>query len=84
MPLGRGVAWLDTGTFDSLLSSSQFVQTLEQRQGLKIACLEEIALLKGFIDAKQLEWLIDGWGKNEYAAYLRRVLEEVARTQKKR
>jgi glucose-1-phosphate thymidylyltransferase len=84
MPLGRGVAWLDTGTFDSLLSSSQFVQTLEQRQGLKIACLEEIALLKGFIDAKQLERLIDGWGRNEYATYLRRVLEENAGMQKKR
>ncbi len=54
-PLGRGVAWLDVGTFDSLISSSQFVQTLEKRQGLKIACLEEIALLKGFIDAAQFE-----------------------------
>jgi glucose-1-phosphate thymidylyltransferase len=75
-PLGRGVAWLDTGTFDSLLSSSLFVQTLEQRQGLKIACLEEIALLKGFIDAAQLKRLIETWGKNEYAAYLRRVLQE--------
>src|SRR5207248_8476805 len=53
-PLGRGVAWLDTGTFDSLLSSALFVQTLEQRQGLKIACLEEIALLKGFIDVAQM------------------------------
>src|SRR5207245_566556 len=56
-PLGRGVAWLDAGTFDSLLSSSLFVQTLEQRQGQKIACLEEVALLKGFIDAAQFERL---------------------------
>ena len=76
VPLGRGVAWLDAGTFESLLSSSLFVQTLEQRQGLKIACLEEIALLKGFIDAAQLEQLIASWGKNEYAAYLRRILQE--------
>jgi glucose-1-phosphate thymidylyltransferase len=75
-PLGRGVAWLDTGTFDSLLSSSLFVQTLEQRQGLKIACLEEIAFLKGFIGAGQLERLAEASGKNEYGQYLRRVLAE--------
>ena len=59
-PLGRGVAWLDAGTYDSLLSSSQFVQTLEQRQGLKIACIEEIAFVKGFIDAGQFEKLAEG------------------------
>ena len=53
--MGRGIAWLDTGTYDSLLSSSQFVQTLEERQGLKVACIEEIAFAKGFIDAAQLE-----------------------------
>jgi glucose-1-phosphate thymidylyltransferase len=75
-PLGRGVAWLDTGTFDSLLSSSLFVQTLEQRQGLKIACIEEIALLKGFIDAAQLERLTEACGKSDYGLYLRRVLDE--------
>jgi glucose-1-phosphate thymidylyltransferase len=75
-PLGRGVAWLDTGTFDSLLSSSLFVQTLEQRQGLKIACIEEIALLKGFIDADQLERLTEACGKSDYGLYLRRVLDE--------
>ena len=75
-PLGRGVAWLDTGTFDSLVSSSLFVQTLEQRQGLKIACLEEIALHNGFINAAQLQKLIESWGQNEYASYLRRVLLE--------
>jgi glucose-1-phosphate thymidylyltransferase len=75
-PLGRGVAWLDTGTFDSLVSSSLFVQTLEQRQGLKIACLEEIALHNGFIDTAQLQKLIESWGQNEYASYLRRVLAE--------
>jgi glucose-1-phosphate thymidylyltransferase len=73
--LGRGVAWLDAGTYDSLLSSSQFVQTLEQRTGLKIACIEEIALAKGFIDVPQFTRLIDRAGKSDYAAYLRRVLE---------
>ena len=52
--MGRGIAWLDTGTYDSLLSSSQFVQTLEERQGLKVACIEEIAFAKKFIDANQL------------------------------
>jgi len=75
-PLGRGVAWLDAGTFDSLLSSSQFVQTLEQRQGLKIACLEEIALSKGFIDVAQFERLATESGNNDYGAYLKRVLAE--------
>jgi glucose-1-phosphate thymidylyltransferase len=75
-PLGRGVAWLDTGTHDALLSASLFVQTLEQRQGLKIACLEEIALLKGFIDAAQFERLAEGYGASAYARYLRRILAE--------
>ena len=75
-PLGRGIAWLDAGTHDALLSASLFVQTLEQRQGLKIACLEEIALLQGFIDAAQFERLIDAAGRTEYGDYLRRVLRE--------
>jgi glucose-1-phosphate thymidylyltransferase len=75
-PLGRGVAWLDLGTHDSLLAASLFVQTLEQRQGLKIACLEEIALLKGFIDAAQFERLAQAHGSSAYADYLRRVLNE--------
>lgn len=75
-PLGRGVAWLDTGTHDSLLASSLFVQTLEQRQGLKIACIEEVALLKGFIDADQFQKLIATCQATEYGAYLRRVLQE--------
>jgi len=74
--MGRGIAWLDTGTYDSLLSSSQFVQTLEERQGLKVACLEEIAFAKKFIDAKQLQALADQAGKSEYGEYLRRVLKE--------
>lgn len=76
IPLGRGVAWLDAGTYDSLLSSSQFVQTLEQRTGLKIACIEEIALGKGFIDDAGFERLIEKAGKSDYAAYLRAVLAE--------
>jgi glucose-1-phosphate thymidylyltransferase len=75
-PLGRGVAWLDTGTHDSLLTASQFVQTLELRQGLKIACLEEIALAKGFIDEAGFTKLIAGYGPSPYADYLRRVLRE--------
>ena len=76
IPLGRGVAWLDMGTHESLLSASLFVETLEQRQGLKIACLEEVAFLKGFIDAAQLERLAAGYGSGPYGRYLRRVLQE--------
>jgi glucose-1-phosphate thymidylyltransferase len=75
-PLGRGVAWLDAGTCDTLLSSSLFVQTLEQRQGLKIACIEEIAFVKGFISARQFAQLIEGCGKSDYGKYLQRVLDE--------
>ena len=75
-PMGRGIAWLDTGTYDSLLSSSQFVQTLEERQGLKVACIEEIAFAKGFIDATQLKKLADRAGKSDYGQYLLRVLRD--------
>ncbi|HZZ79686.1 MAG TPA: glucose-1-phosphate thymidylyltransferase RfbA [Gemmataceae bacterium] len=75
-PLGRGVVWLDAGTHDSLLKASQFVQTLEQRQGLKIACIEEIALVKGFIDVGQFESLLEQCAKTEYGAYLQKVLSE--------
>jgi glucose-1-phosphate thymidylyltransferase len=74
--MGRGIAWLDTGTYDSLLSSSIFVQTLEERQGLKVACVEEIAFAKRYIDAAGLEKLIAAAGKSEYATYLKRVLKE--------
>ena len=74
--LGRGVAWLDSGTYDSLLQASLFVQTVEQRQGLKIACLEEIAFLKGFIDAAQLARLADAQPKSPYGDYLRQVLHD--------
>jgi glucose-1-phosphate thymidylyltransferase len=76
--LGRGVAWLDAGTYDSLLSSSLFVQTLEQRTGLKIACIEEIALAKGFVDREQFGRLIERAGKSDYGNYLRMVLAEYA------
>lgn len=72
----RGVAWLDTGTFDSLISSSQFVQTIEQRQGLMVACIEEIAFVKGFINRKQLEKLAEQYSKSEYGAYLKRIANE--------
>lgn len=75
-PMGRGIAWLDTGTYDALLSSSQFVQTLEERQGLKVACIEEIALSQGFIDTAKFQLLVDKAGKSEYGNYLRRVLKE--------
>jgi glucose-1-phosphate thymidylyltransferase len=75
-PLGRGVAWLDAGTFDSLIASSLFVQTLEKRQGLKIACLEEIALFKGFIDVGQFCKLAEAFGPSEYGNYLKQVLAE--------
>jgi glucose-1-phosphate thymidylyltransferase len=70
------VAWLDSGTYDSLLSASQFVQTVEQRQGLKIACIEEIAYMKGFIDAGQLAQLAELYDKSQYGSYLRQVLKE--------
>jgi glucose-1-phosphate thymidylyltransferase len=74
--LGRGMAWLDTGTHDSLLEASLFIQTIEQRQGLKIACLEEIAYRQGYINAEQLEALAAKMGKSTYGQYLKRVIDE--------
>ena len=73
--MGRGYAWLDTGTPDSLLEAAEFVATLERRQGMKIACPEEIAWRSGFIDDAGLERAIGGLGKGEYASYLRRLPE---------
>ncbi len=74
--LGRGTAWLDTGTHDSLLEAAQFVHVIENRQGLKIACLEEIAWRKDWIDRAGLEANIGRLGKSAYGAYLRRLLTE--------
>ncbi len=71
---GRGFAWLDTGTHDSLLAAGQFVQTLEQRQGLKIACLEEIAYTKGWISPEQVAEIASKMPKNGYGLYLRQLL----------
>ncbi|MBM3995891.1 MAG: glucose-1-phosphate thymidylyltransferase RfbA [Planctomycetes bacterium] len=75
-PLGRGVAWFDAGTPDALLASSQFVQTIEQRQGLKIACLEEIALFKGFIDLDGFARLIPPCAGTDYGRYLQQIHSE--------
>jgi glucose-1-phosphate thymidylyltransferase len=72
----RGYAWLDTGTHDSLLEASQFIATLERRQGLKVACVEEIAWRNGFIDDAQLEKLAQPLAKNGYGQYLQRLLKE--------
>jgi len=72
--LGRGTAWLDTGTHDSLLDAAQFVDVIESRQGLKIACLEEIAFHQGWIDRAGLERQIAYLGKSSYGAYLKRLL----------
>ncbi len=74
--LGRGLAWLDTGTHDSLLDASNFIHTIEHRQGLKVACPEEIAYRQGFIDAAQLRALAAAISKSSYGEYLLRVLEE--------
>ena len=74
--LGRGIAWLDTGTHDSLLEASNFIHTLEHRQGLKVACPEEIAYRLGYIDGAQLRVLAGRIAKSTYGQYLLRVLEE--------
>lgn len=74
--MGRGYAWLDTGTHESLLDASQFIATIEHRQGLKVSCPEEIAFRKGWIDVGQLEALAAPLRKNRYGQYLLRVLQE--------
>jgi glucose-1-phosphate thymidylyltransferase len=74
--MGRGMAWLDTGTHESLLEAGQFISTIEKRQGLKVACPEEIAYRKGYIDAAQLRQLAEPLKKNNYGQYLLRILED--------
>jgi glucose-1-phosphate thymidylyltransferase len=76
VPMGRGTAWLDTGTHEALLEAAHFIETIERRQGLKIACPEEIAYRMGFIDAAQLEALARPLEKSGYGEYLRRVLTD--------
>ena len=73
--LGRGIAWLDTGTHESLLQASNFIQTIEDRQGLKVACVEEIAFRQGWITARQVEAQAAPMAKNEYGKYLLRLLQ---------
>lgn len=73
--MGRGMAWLDTGTHESLHDASSFIETIEKRQGLKVSCIEEIAFRRGFIDAKQLEVLANELKKNQYGQYLLSLLK---------
>jgi glucose-1-phosphate thymidylyltransferase len=74
--MGRGMAWLDTGTHESLLDAAQFIATIERRQGLKVACPEEIAYRSGYIDAAQLEKLAQPLKKNGYGRYLLQILTD--------
>jgi len=78
--LGRGNAWLDTGTHKSLLQASNYIATLEERQGLKVSCIEEIAFIRGYIDRKQLTELAIPFKKNQYGQYLLRLANEKIRT----
>jgi glucose-1-phosphate thymidylyltransferase len=74
--LGRGTAWLDTGTHQSLLEAAEFIHVIETRQGLKVACLEEIAWRQGWLDRSALEHQSDRHGKSSYGTYLRRLIDE--------
>ncbi len=78
--LGRGMAWLDTGTHQSMLQASNFIESIEERQGLKVACLEEIAYRKGYISRTQLEMLAKPLLKNQYGQYLMKLLNERVKT----
>jgi glucose-1-phosphate thymidylyltransferase len=75
--LGRGIAWLDTGTHESMLAASNFIATIEKRQGLKIACIEEIAYRMRFINRRQIQKILDEMAENEYKDYLREVIREI-------
>src|SRR5690606_35083216 len=74
--LGRGIAWLDTGTHDAMLAAATFVQTVQSRQGMQIACPEEIAFLAGWIDAEQVLKLAEPLRSSDYGRYLRRLVED--------
>ena len=74
--MGRGFAWLDTGTHESLSEASSYIETIEKRQGLKIACLEEIAYNNGWIDADKVRELAEPMKKNQYGQYLLKMLEK--------
>jgi glucose-1-phosphate thymidylyltransferase len=74
--LGRGTAWLDTGTHEALLQAATYIETIEQRQGLKIACIEEIAYRMHYIDAQQLQQLAEPMSNNSYGSYLLDILRE--------
>lgn len=80
--LGRGFAWLDTGTHDSLSEASTYIEVIKKRQGLKVACLEGIAYRKGWIDREKMQQLAQSMSKNPYGQYLLKVIEEVDRTRK--
>ena len=75
---GRGIAWLDTGTPESLLQAATFVQALEERQGLKVGCIEEAAYRMGFIDLDDLQRIAERMKRSEYGKYLARIVEEEA------
>jgi len=74
--LSRGFAWLDTGTHESMMDASNFIQTVEKRQGLKIACLEEIAFNKKWINKKNLQKLSEKYGNNNYGKYLESIIKK--------
>jgi glucose-1-phosphate thymidylyltransferase len=74
--MGRGMAWLDTGTHESLREASSFIETIEKRQGLKVACPEEIALRLGWISAEDVARIAEPLGKNSYGRYLLQILKE--------
>jgi glucose-1-phosphate thymidylyltransferase len=73
--LGRGYAWLDTGEHDELLGASTFIETIEKRQGLKVACIEEIAFDKGYINKKQLKSIANEMRSNQYGQYLQNLID---------